>query len=81
MLQYAKWQRIVLTNDKDFGGIVFLQKKISHGIILMRIKGQDVVMKIALLQKLLEKYHEKIIKHFVIVTKEKFRFIPMEMIR
>ncbi len=73
-------QRIILTNDKDFGEMCFFQKKTSHGIILLRIKGQDSFKKIGLLKKLLERYPDKIIKHFVIVKENKFRFIPLEVI-
>lgn len=72
-------ERVILTNDKDFGEIVFLQKKISRGIVLLRIKGQDSFQKIQLLSKLLDKYADKVINHFVVVTQEKFRFIPMEV--
>jgi predicted nuclease of predicted toxin-antitoxin system len=74
-------KRIVVTNDKDFGEIAFFQRKISFGVILLRIKGQDPSEKIALLSKLLDKYHEKIPNHFVVVTREKFRFIPLEVIK
>jgi predicted nuclease of predicted toxin-antitoxin system len=74
-------QRIVLTNDKDFGEIVFLQGKISYGVILLRIKGQDCFEKITLLEKFLDKYSDKIINHFVVITREKFRFLPMEVIK
>lgn len=72
-------QRIVLSNDKDFGEIVFFQKKILYGIILFRVKGQNSLEKITLLEKLLDKYADKITNHFVIITKEKFRFIPLEV--
>ena len=72
-------QRVIITNDKDFGEIIFLQKKISYGIILLRVKGQNSSEKIFLLEKLLDKYPDKIINHFVVVTKEKFRFIPLEV--
>lgn len=72
-------ERVILTNDKDFGEIVFLQKKISRGIVLLRIKGQDSFQKIQLLSKLLDKYADKVINHFVVVTQEKFRFIPLEV--
>ncbi|HAH21954.1 MAG TPA: hypothetical protein DCL49_13780 [Candidatus Omnitrophica bacterium] len=71
--------RIILTNDKDFGEIVFLQKKIVQGIVLLRIKGQDAMEKAGLIERLLDKYPSKIIRHFVVVTKEKFRFIPLEV--
>lgn len=32
---------ILLTNNKDFGEIVFRQKLIPSGILLFRIKGHD----------------------------------------
>jgi predicted nuclease of predicted toxin-antitoxin system len=73
-------QRIIVTNDKDFGEIVFFQKKVFHGIILLRIKGQNVSTKIVMMDNLLREHSEKIEKHFVIVTKEKMRFIPLEVI-
>lgn len=72
-------QRIVLTNDKDFGEIAFLQKKISYGILLLRIKGQSSSEKITVLKNILEKYYDKISNHFTVVTKEKIRIIPLEV--
>ena len=69
--------RILLTNDKDFGEIVFRQKLVSAGIILLRIKGQDTGEKIKLLRKVLISHHDRISKHFVVITKEKVRFIPI----
>ena len=73
-------QQIVLTNDKNFGEIVFYQRRILYGIILFRIRGQNSFEKITLLEKLLNNYSDKITNHFVVVTKEKFRFIPLEVI-
>jgi len=41
LLQLAnKEKRILITNDKDFGEIIFLQKKLTTGIILFRVKIQ-----------------------------------------
>jgi len=73
-------QRIIITNDKDFGEIVFYQKRIVYGIILLRVKGQNSSLKIILVEKLLDKYSDKITNHLVVVTKKKFRFIPLEVI-
>ncbi len=58
---------------------MFFQKKVFHGIILLRIKGQNVSHKIAAMDNLLGRHSEKIEKHFVIVTRDKFRFIPLEV--
>lgn len=70
-------KRILLTNDKDFGGLVFFQKKISPGIILLRIKSQNVDHKIQVLSKLFERYKNKITGNFVVLSKEKIRIILM----
>lgn len=41
LLMMAKQENRILTNDKDFGELVFLQKKLSLGILLLRVKGQS----------------------------------------
>lgn len=72
-----KENRILLTNDKDFGEIVFRQKLISSGIILFRFKGQYTKDKIKVLRELFISHHDRISGHFVVLTKERFRFIPL----
>ncbi|MCL4456050.1 MAG: DUF5615 family PIN-like protein [Nitrospirae bacterium] len=79
LIKLAKTEkRILLTNDKDFGELVFLQKKLSHGIILLRVRGQETGLKVKLIKRVMEEYSGKLSGHFVVVTKEKFRFIPLE---
>ena len=73
--------RILITNDKDFGEIVFFQKKPTFGIVLFRIKGQNSLQKVELLKKLLIQYQEKIENHFVVITEKRFKFIPMKGVR
>jgi len=72
-------KRILLTNDKDFGELVFLQKRLSYGIILIRVKGQETALKVKLTRRLMTEYSEKLANHFVVITKDKFRFIPLEV--
>jgi predicted nuclease of predicted toxin-antitoxin system len=76
-----KERRILITNDKDFGELTFLQKRISTGIILLRIKGQKARDKVKLIDKVLQKYRDKLMGHFVVITKNKIRFVPMEKIK
>jgi predicted nuclease of predicted toxin-antitoxin system len=71
--------RIIITNDKDFGELIYLQKKISTGIILFRVKEQRVEDKVNLIKYLLENFNEKILNHFIVITEEKIRIIPMEV--
>ena len=52
-------KRILITNDKDFGELTFLQKRISAGIILLRVRGQKAKDKVKLIKKLLENYRDR----------------------
>ena len=52
-------------------------KKLSTGIILIRIKGQRQQDKIMAMKKLLHGYREKLLHHFVVITKKKIRIIAM----
>jgi len=82
LLNLAKIEeRILITNDKDFGELTFLQKKGSAGIILLRIKGQQVEDKLSILRRLLQNYITKLPHHFITVTKKKVRFLSMEAIK
>ncbi|MBI5044055.1 MAG: DUF5615 family PIN-like protein [Nitrospirae bacterium] len=74
-------KRILITNDKDFGEITFLQRKLSIGIILIRVKGQKAEDKVKLFKKLLHNYSDKLLNHFTVITKEKIRFVSMEDIK
>jgi len=74
-------KRILITNDKDFGELTFLQKRISAGIILLRVRGQKAKDKVKLIKKLLQNYSDKVLYHFIVITKKKIRIIPMEDIK
>lgn len=74
-------KRILITNDKDFDELIFLQKKLSTGIILLRVKGQRAEDKVKLIKKLLQSYHAKLLNHFIVITDKKIRFIPLEDIK
>lgn len=73
--------RILITNDKDFGEHVFLQKRQFAGVILLRVKGQGTTKKISIIKGLLESYEHKLLGHFVVVTEGKIRIIDMEDIK
>ncbi len=71
-------ERILITNDKDFGELTFLQQQVSVGIILIRIKGQKVSEKLRKIDKLLLKYKEKLLNNFIVITDKKIRVIHLE---
>ncbi|MFZ2957627.1 MAG: DUF5615 family PIN-like protein [Candidatus Ozemobacteraceae bacterium] len=74
-----KEKRVLLTNDKDFGELIFWQKKISHGVILFREKSQNSTEKVRLLGFILKNMVEKIRNHFVTLGNKKIRVQPLEV--
>ena len=70
--------RILITNDTDFGELVFLQKKITTGIILIRIKGQEINKKLEVLKKLFEYHKDKISNNFIVISDKKIRIRSLE---
>jgi predicted nuclease of predicted toxin-antitoxin system len=77
LLSAFKEDRILLTEDKDFGELVYRLKKPSKGIILIRITVRDRYMKWPRLKKLIENYEDRLPGQFVVVDSHKFRFRPL----
>ncbi|MCX9014872.1 MAG: DUF5615 family PIN-like protein [Candidatus Methanoperedens sp.] len=65
--------RILITNDKDFGELVFREKKPHKGVILLRLEDERAANKIAVLKDLLEKYENSLSGHFIVVTETTVR--------
>ena len=70
-------ERILLTEDKDFGELVYRLKKPTIGIVLMRIDVKERHMKWPRLKKLIDNYKERLPGHFVVIDTKKFRFRPL----
>lgn len=66
-------QRILITTDKDFGYLVFKEKLLSYGVILLRLKEESVVNLTYHINKLLKRYSSKLKGNFTVVTEEKIR--------
>ena len=64
---------ILITNDKDFGEMIFRERRVHHGVIFLRLDDERAVNKIRFLEKLLENYAEKLPEQFVTVTETKVR--------
>ena len=74
VIQKASEQnRILITNDKDFGELVFREKKQHKGVILLRLEDERAANKVAVLKQLLEKYESSLPEHFIVVTETTVR--------
>lgn len=65
---------ILITNDKDFGEMVFRERRTHHGVVFMRLDDERAANKIEVLRQLLKGYAGKLPEEFVVVTETKVRF-------
>ena len=66
---------VLVTNDKDFGELVFHMRKAHKGIILLRLEDERSKNKIAVLHRVLESYSDKLVNNFIIVTEKTVRIV------
>ncbi len=69
--------RILLTEDKDFGELVYRLKKPAYGMILIRIDVRDRHQKWPRVEALIAKHQDRLPGHFVVVDLNKYRFRPL----
>lgn len=63
--------RVLLTEDKDFGDLVFRRSWAVHGIVLMRVNSQS--LQAARLVAAVEQYGERLVGHYVVVEDGRLR--------
>ncbi len=58
----------MLTSDKDFGNLVFRLRRLSAGVVLIRLAGLNSDKKASIVSTVLGKYSRKLAKSFTVVT-------------
>ncbi len=66
-------RELLLTADKDFGELVFRQRKISHGIILIRLHGLSGKVKGELVAQALREHQDKLAGSFTVIEPTQIR--------
>lgn len=61
-------EAILLTNDKDFGELIYRDRLISSGVILLRFGKLEINERIELLKTVLEEQEAKLTGSFTVVT-------------
>lgn len=70
--------RILVTNDKDFGELVFRSGQPHRGILLFRLQDESTANRIKVVEATLQNYAERLADHFVVVTETSIRVRPLE---
>ena len=70
--------RILLTEDKDFGELVYRLRKPAYGIVLLRFDVADRTLKIPRLRALLRQEIERLPGSFIVLKMGKVRIRPLD---
>jgi predicted nuclease of predicted toxin-antitoxin system len=65
--------RIVITNDKDFGELVYRSGQAHAGILLLRLQDQRAANRVAVVEHVLQNYAAQLPNHFVVATETQIR--------
>jgi len=63
-----KEKRILITNDKGFGELVFRIGRPASGVILLRLKVDSATSRIKTVLTLIEKFESKLYAHFIVAS-------------
>lgn len=69
-------ERIVVTNDKDFGELIFRRLEPHHGVILLRLQDESGSNRVEVMSALITQYATHLPGKFTVVTEQKVRFRP-----
>ena len=69
-------EAVLLTSDKDFGELVFRQKKATNGVILIRLAGISPARKAEIVASALAEHASEMERAFVVISPEVLRIRP-----
>ena len=70
-------ERVLITEDKDFGELVVRLRLPAFGILLVRMDPADSAAKLARLQEVIRSHGDRFAGSFVVVDESKVRFRPL----
>lgn len=70
-------ERIVVTNDKDFGELVFRSHRRHAGVVLFRLSDESETNRIRMTRIAVEGYGDRLPGRFTVVTERTIRIRPL----
>lgn len=78
IIQYAYNDgRIIITNDKDFGELIYRKQMPAVGVILLRLKDESSENKIKIVLEVIDKYITRLKSNFIVATENNIRIRPL----
>ena len=69
-------ERILVTNDKDFGEIVFRGGQAHHDVVLLRLHNESPANRVRVIKCVLEQYADRLVRNFTVATEGGIRIRP-----
>lgn len=70
-------KRLFLTEDKDFGELVFRFKRAVPGVVLLRIDPEKSHLKWTRLESAIAKFGDELLGRFIVIEEARFRSRPL----
>ena len=67
---------VLLTFDKDFGDLVYRQRRVTQGVVLLRLHGLPAKQKADLVVTMIQRHGSELPKAFTVLTPQKVRVRP-----
>jgi predicted nuclease of predicted toxin-antitoxin system len=68
--------RILVTNDKDFGELVFRNGQAHGGVVLLRLQDESSANRVRVIKALLEQHADRLAGCFTVATERGVRIRP-----
>jgi predicted nuclease of predicted toxin-antitoxin system len=73
IVRAASEERVLITNDKDFGELVFRSGWAHHGVLLLRLRDDIPSRRVRVVSSVVEHHAAKLIGQFVVATEDSVR--------
>ena len=68
--------RVLLTEDKDFGKLLFRSKLVAPGLVLLRLRPEQYPLKWVRLEAAIEQFGDRLFGRYLVVEEARFRSRP-----
>jgi predicted nuclease of predicted toxin-antitoxin system len=69
--------RVLVTNDKDFGELVFRSGRAHCGVVLLRLHDETLETRLRIMQAVLTQHADRLVGSFTVATERSVRIRPI----
>jgi predicted nuclease of predicted toxin-antitoxin system len=70
--------RVLVTNDKDFGELIFRAHQPHVGVLLLRLRDERPPNRVRVVQAVFQRWADRLPNRFTVATEREVRFLPRE---